>query len=791
MIKELNWGTTSDENGIFEFKDVPLGHYNFEVSYLGYKSHVSKITVEKNQTTKLNIQLEATALVGKELVVVANRAKEGRSPAAFNSLEKQELNTRYYAQDVPVLLSELPSTKFYSESGNGIGYNYLSIRGFGQRRISVMINGIPQNDPEDHNVYWIDFPDFLENVEDIQVQRGAGSAFLGPPAIGGSINIRTSRFSAEPRLNVYAGYGGYSDNSRLGGYNTSKLSISCNSGLINDKFIFTGRISQIKSDGYREKSWVDYKSYFLGLAYFTKRSSLRMHFYGGPIEDHLAYYGISKEMTKNRNTRQYNPLQSDKDIENFNQPHLEIIHQFQLKENLTLNNSLFGIRGYGFFDYDGSWAPFSYFRLTPEYGFDVNGNPDTLYASFVLIRANVDNKQIGWLPNLTWEHSRGNLIFGSEFRLHHSLHWGRIQEGSSDLPVAVSGEYRGHDYIGDRHYYEYKGSKDIISPFISSTFYIDKRTNLDASMQFLFQKYRLYDEAFIGNDFTVNYFFLNPRVGINHKFSSKISTFISYSHTTREPRLKSYYDAAEASTLLIWGAPVVPQFEQNPDGSLNFSKPLVHPEELNDFELGFGYTTRILRATLNLFYMDFRDEIIKSGQLDRFGQPITGNADRTIHTGIELFAQSKLGPHFDLIGNLTYSHNELVDYTEYRDEEAISLNGNPIAGFPDLIGNLRLNYRYKNLIISLSMQIAGKQYTDNFGDQSQYDSVNEENFVDPYAVFNSVIEYDLSRLSSLPELTAQLHIRNFFDTLYNTHGEGYEFFPAAERHFFFNIKMGL
>ena len=83
-------------------------------------------------------------------------------------------------------MSELPSTTFYSESGNGIGYNYLSIRGFDQRRITVSVNGIPQNDPEDHNVYWLDFPDLLANTELIQVQRGAGSGVFGYPAIGGS-----------------------------------------------------------------------------------------------------------------------------------------------------------------------------------------------------------------------------------------------------------------------------------------------------------------------------------------------------------------------------------------------------------------------------------------------------------------------------------------------------------------------------------------------------------------------------------------------------------------------------
>ncbi|MCK7517700.1 MAG: Plug domain-containing protein [Ignavibacteriales bacterium] len=64
-----------------------------------------------------------------------------------------------------IIYHNYPQLHFYSENGNGIGYNYLSIRGFDQRRISVSINGIPQNDPEDHNVYWLDFPDLLASTE--------------------------------------------------------------------------------------------------------------------------------------------------------------------------------------------------------------------------------------------------------------------------------------------------------------------------------------------------------------------------------------------------------------------------------------------------------------------------------------------------------------------------------------------------------------------------------------------------------------------------------------------------
>ncbi|RMH86252.1 MAG: TonB-dependent receptor [Calditrichaeota bacterium] len=623
-------------------------------------------------------------------------------------------------------------------------------------------------------MYWVDFPDFLSNVEDIQVQRGAGSAFYGPPAIGGSINIITSSFSPERRISAFTGFGSY---------DTRRYSVSFNSGLLRDHWVISGRASQILSDGYRERSWLDFKSFFLGIAHFTRNTSTRVHFYGGPIEDHLAFYGISKEEALNRSTRRRNPITGPDEIENFNQPHLELINTWRINDRLTLNNTLFYIRGYGFFDYDGSWAPFSYFRLTPEYGFDVQGDPDTLFASRVLIRAYVDNKQGGWFPNLTWQHAWGQTVLGGEFRIHRSLHWGRIQKGSSDLPPAVSGPYQGLSYIGKRRYYEYKGAKDIFSPYVQNIFRLTRRIKLHLALQFVHQRYRLYDEKFIGTDFEVPYNFLNPRIGFNITLDPRVNFFVSYSRTTREPRLKTLYDAAEASTPASWGA-VVPQFRQNPDGTLDFDNPLVKPEKLNDIEVGLGYRTDGFSGDVNFYYMDFRDEIVKKGQLDRFGQPITGNADRTLHTGVELSARARLLSGLTFTGNMTLSRNVLKRYTVY-DSEGVGhvLDGNPIAGFPGFLANARLTYRRHGLIASVVMQHVGKQYTDNFA--------NEAHTVDPYTVFHGTVGYNLGRWLPVKEFILQLHIQNIFDTLYITHGEGDEFFPAAERHFFVNAKLSL
>jgi len=762
--------TISNTEGQFEFKNIKPSTYQLHVSYIGYQSYKKSIVIEQDQT--LTILLQPAAVPLDEVLVLSSRARDRETPAAFSTLTRNDIENRYAAQDIPMLLSELPSIKAYSETGHGVGYTYLSIRGFDQRRISVLINGVPQNDPEDHNVYWVDLPDLVANVEDIQVQRGAGSAFYGPPAIGGSINIITSHFKVKPKLTVQTGFGSYE---------TQRHSLALNSGRIKDRYILHGRISQIKSDGYRDQSWVDFKSYFLGIQRLGERTTARLQFYGGPIEDHLAYSGISKADAKDQDLRKQNPIQRPDEIENFNQPHLDFIHEFRVNDRLKINNTIFGIWGYGFFDYDGSWAPMSYFRLTPEYGFDIQ-DPENTYVDSLLIRAYVDNQQYGWYPQVTLKQDWGGIVSGAEFRTHRSLHWGRIQKGDSELPRAISGDYQGLNYVGSRRYYEYKGGKDIISPFFRLNYYVRPNINLMVDLQYVYLKYKLYDEKFIGTDFDLTYHFLNPRIGINYNIDDQLSTFVSFSRTSREPRLKNFYDAAEASTPESWGA-VVPQFEVNSDGSYNFDEPLVNPEVLNDYEWGLSYRKERLFASVNLFYMDFQDEIIKSGQLDRFGQPVTGNAEQTVHAGIELAATLPLHETLTLSGNFTYSQNELKKYTVYdSDETEIDLAGNPIAGFPDILGNARVTYSNFGLTASLKMQHVGKQYTDNFK--------NEENTVDPYTVFDLNLNYQVP-VEPLTGLSVKMHINNLFDELYISHGEGDSFFPAAERNFFVGMSYEL
>jgi iron complex outermembrane recepter protein len=756
-------GTSTDQEGRFRIAGLEPGTFELRFSYIGYATELRTVDVGEDSTVTIDVLLTSSVIPGQQITVTATRGRLRETPTTFSTLEHRELRERYTTQDVPVLLSELPSTTFYSESGNNIGYTYLNIRGFDARRIAVMVNGIPQNDPEDHNVYWLDMPDIASTVEDVQVQRGAGNAFYGSPAIGGSVNLVTSQFGRDRGLALSAG---------LGSYNTRRYAASFSSGLIANTYAVHARLSKTLSSGYRDRAWVDFNSYFLGVIRYDENMTTQINLYGGPITDGLAYYGIPKEDVTDVQRRRENPIQRPEESESFSQPHYELLHEWRITPSTTLSNTLFYVYGDGYFDYDGSWAPLSYYRLAPQYGFAISGDPDTLYLPGALIRAQVTNRQWGWLPRVTLKQEHREIILGAELRVHRSLHWGRLQ-WTQELPAGVPYDYR---------YYEYKGAKDIASVYLHTLHDIDSHLKMMADLQYAYSRYHLYDEKFVQTDFAVPYHFLNPRLGLNYNIDDRWHAYISLAYTSREPRLKNLYDAAEASTPASWGA-VVPQFAVEANGRLNFGAPLVKPEALFDLELGGGFGNESVQASANVYWMEFADEIVKSGQVDRFGQPITGNADRTRHIGLELSGMTRPVDNLEITGNVTISRNRLIRHTDYSTGSALTLDGNPIAGFPDVLANMRLTYRHDHLMLSLSGRYVGKQYTDNFS--------NEGHTVDPFFVSDASGSFTFERVFSDVDLMLRLQVNNVFDTLYATYGEGAQFFVGAERNMYFGLTVNL
>ncbi len=754
----------------------------FTTLYAQDKVEISKAV---SDSTLKTYQLEP-------IVVTAEVAKARLTPVTFSNMPRKIINQQYAMQDIPVLLSQLPSVTEYSENGEGIGYSYITMRGFDQRRISIMVDGVPQNDPEDHNVYWIDMPDLQASAETIQVQRGAGTEFYGPPAIGGSVNIQTNNFANERRLNL--SFGGGSTGS---GGPVQKYSASFSSGLIGDKYSIYAHLDRTTTPGYRNNSWVDLNSYFLDGTMYDKDVTTEVTFYGGPISDGLSYLGLPRFAAYNRNLRtqnwadwntdsslvNYSPHMEqvisgsdtvyavprrNTEIENFTQPHFTILNQWNISPITTLNNTVFLILGSGFYNYDGSWADTNYFRITSQYGFHPTQNPTD-----ALIHAFEGESQFGWLPRLTIHHDHGTLVLGAELDRNYSNHWASI-DWANNLLAGVSSDYK---------YNQWHARTDVATAFGHELYDLNNKVTLMLDLEYEFKQYYFYGEKFVGNSFIVPYHFLNPRIGINYNLSRESNFYFSVSQTSSEPRLSSLYNADESSG----GA--IPNFGLNKNGTLNFGEPLVKPETLDDIEFGYHFRTSKVSLGLSGYWMEFYNELISNGLLDQYGVPITGNAKQTRHIGIEFEGNVDITDNFSLYGNLTLSSNKLIDYTTYTDTagntvtNGISLNGNTISGFPSFLGNIRATFTEDGFSVIILGQYVGSQYTDNFNLPSRE--------LDPYFLLNAWVSYRFTHFLSLPSVEFKLYVNNLLNRIYVPYGEGIYFYPGATRNFFLNCSVDL
>lgn len=783
-----HYGVATDRSGKFRMVDVEAGRYELVVSYVGYAPAQSAVEIQPDRLVQEEVMLQPRAIAQHEVVVTASRARHTVHPITFSNMTAQELEEQPSMKDLPAVLSLLPSITHYSENGNDIGYSTMRMRGFDQRRVAVAVNGIPQNDPEDFNVFWINFFDLQGATEDIQVQRGAGASFYGPTAIGGAVNIVARPYRPYPFAEAEVGYGAH---------NTRRFTIEGNSGLLGQRYVAFGRLSRLLSDGYRDWSWTRFYRFFTGVTRYGERSLLTLQAYGGPQRDGLAFSGIPKGANErtiedpfgNEIDRRYNFSAFTEDREFFHQPHVELLHEWDLSQAARFHQALFWVKGEGYFDFGATFRSADYLRL-PESFRDLSSDERRLPLfvvapdASVLFRAYLDQWQAGWLPYVTLRHGRSETTVGGELRLHRSLRWGRIEEAAG-----IPGSLVGAD--DDVRVYSFRGEKVIGSIYARSMSRVSAVLAVQADIQLTYRRYRVYDEAFFNHEFTKPYAFVNPRLGVTLFPDQPFSAYVSLALAHREPRLKSLYDGEEA------GAGFQPRFERDDAGEFDYDRPEVTRERLVNGELGVLARGRAWSLAANLYWMEFDDEIVPSGGLDQFGVPRSGNAERTRHLGLEIEADLRPARWLGLYGNATLSRNRFVDFAEFitrTDGQVLRIrrDGNTIAGFPERVAKAGVRFAVRDAMLRFEAKFAGQQFVDNSGGVALNDTPRNELLVDPYLLVNATLQYEPD---VLPGLRLSFDAGNLLDSrilLYGNVGPaGPQFFPAARRHLFVSARYRL
>ena len=752
-------GTLTDQDGKFTLHNLPEGKVRLVVRSLGYE--LFKKTVATSAEL-LEVQLIPVLLHGQDIVVTGDRARRRETPVAFTNVPQREIENTYWAQDIPMLLTQTPGVYAYSDNGNGIGYSYLSVRGFPQSRVSVLINGVPHNDPESHEVYWVDMPDLPASVQDIQIQRGVGSSMYGSSAIGGTINVNTAYANPVKDIRVSTG---------LGSFGTRKAALNYNSGLINNTYNVYGRFSRLVSDGYRDQSWTDQWAYFLGVA--RHDGDLVNHFqvYGGQEETHLAYDGIPRDSL--RSNRRFNPLTYVGEIDHFDQPHYELLTTWKVNDRVDFDNALYYIKGKGYYDQFRRGRAYEEYNLAPF----VDAHDNEVNSTDLVRRRFVDNDFWGVVPRLTYRRSNLRFAMGGEFNSHRGVHTGTVTWAATLPPDSVQ------HVTPDHRYYDYEVRKLSGSAFLNAEITLANRVTAMGALQYQYRRYRLLHNHYAHNYYLENdsaavhyatpYGIFSPRVGININVTERVNIFANAAYTRQEPAADEIYDPQD-----YWSDPGDYFKVFNPKTGEG-NNPMMRPEKLLDFELGGAYRARKYSAEVNLYWMRFADEIVYNGGLSDDGVPIRVNAPESIHRGFELSASARpfaerggrYAKGLELSGNFSLADNYFTDFKEYvvvnwdvspPGLDTLVRDHNPIAGFPNVLANLQASYAFARFTVAGHLFHAGRIYLDNTN--------HRDVSVDPYTLLNLSLKVNLPLPQPWPKATIETRTNNVFDVKYETGG---------------------
>ena len=710
-------------------------HFMKKILLCGFAAAVAMQMAANTPATGHSQSSDTIALRGIE--VAANRASE-TTPVAFSVVTAEQIEKSNDGRDIPFLLSMTPSLTATSDAGGGVGYSALRIRGTDASRINITANGVPVNDGESHNVYWVNMPDLASSLRDIQIQRGVGTSTNGAGAFGASINMIT----AAPVPDAYAEFAG-----AYGSYNTNKQSLRVGSGLLGNHWTIDARISHIGSDGYIDRASSKLWSYLGQVAYSNAGTSLRLLAFGGKEETYMAWdYASREDMEKYG--RRYNPCgeytatdgakayyPDQKDY--FTQHHFQLHLGQEITRHLRLTATLFYTKG------DGHYDQYKTRRTLVEYGLapfvDAEGN--TIEKSDLIRLKFNDNDFVGGNATLNYTRGRLETVLGGGVNNFHGRHFGQIKWV--------------RNYLGAidplQQYYNNTGNKFDANIYGRANVSLSREFSAFADLQYRHINYRIdgvsdnYDwntGAMAALDIHRIYDFFNPKVGINFSDGRHHRAFASWSVAHKEPVRDNFTDGDRS---------------HDP-----------RPERLFDYELGYTYSHSLFTAGVNLYYMDYKDQLVLTGQLSDTGNPLSVNVPESYRMGIELQAALKPCKWFDWQLNATFSRNRIKNFVEYIYEDEWTnpitreLGTTTIAFSPSVLFNNAFNFHWRGLDASLQSHYVSRQFLSN--------AQSREQMLDAYFVSDLNLGYSFGSVLGLRELRLGLSVYNIFNEKYENNG---------------------
>jgi len=663
--------------------------------------------------------LEGTKVVLDEVLVQSIRITKD-FPITFSDLDKVELAPRNLGQDIPILMNFMPAVVTTSDAGAGIGYTSMRVRGSDATRINVTINGIPYNDAESHGSFWVNMPDFASSTQSLQLQRGVGTSTNGSGAFGASLNVLTDAFSEEAYAKI---------SSSVGSFSTLRSNVKFSTGLMNDHFEFSGRLSRVNSDGYVDRASSELDGYFLQGTYKDDNTLVKALLFGGheityqawngitvdQLEDNRTYNSAGEYTDDNGNTQYY-----ENEVDNYKQDHFQLHWYETWNSAWNTHLAVHYTRGRGFFEQYREEDDFATYGLEP---FTVNG--ELVETTDLIRRRWLDNDFYGTVFSATYNSENLELIMGGGYNEYKGDHFGEI----------IWAEYARNSEIRDR-YYDDNSTKTDLNFYTKANYQLTDQWSLFGDVQYRGVSYQANGEDTGLVDDTFNFF--NPKAGVTFDLNRNNNFYFSYARANREPNRNDYEN----------GSP--------------------KPEKLNDFELGWRYVSPSFQLNTNVYYMRYKDQLVLTGGLNDVGAPLRSNVGDSYRLGLEIDANVTLSNSFKWRPNIALSDNRNLDYFFERDGELQDLGNTNIAFSPKLIaGNIITYQPNNNFQVSLLSKFVGKQYMGNID--------SEGSVLDSYTQTDFNIQYTINMNSFIKSIELSGLVNNIFDADIVSNGYFYTF----------------
>lgn len=627
------------------------------------------------------LQIDSTKFL-EEIIIIYQADK--RTPVTFQNIYSKEIKQKTTGQEPSFLLSETPSITNYSDAGNSQGYSYYRLRGIDQTRINTTFDGMPMNEPEDQGAYFSNYPDILNSVSKIQIQRGVGTTKNGVASYAGSVQLFSPNLADSTKTTFGLGYGSF---------NSLRVSGEYNSGIKNKKALYV-RASQFYSDGYKYHSSNNSQSIFLSGGLFYDKSTWKLNVLAGHQQNDMAWIGVSDSLIIiDRRTNGNHKQEKDQ----FFQMLTQLQNHWQIDHSSSLQSSIY------------------YTFLKGNYDFDLNnflGMPSTNELYNYAVQSNF----VGFFSNYTFSKNLFNLTSGLHGNVYNRQHIGSEKT------------------LGQL--YQNTGYKNEMSVFTKAD-YTFKILTFFADLQYRYVNFD-YKGSVVMQKLDWN--FINPKVGLSVAINPNSTLYYSVGYTGREPTRNDMFGGNDDLLADSLGNAILSNTK---------------PEYVLNHELGFRIQKSKINFGANLYYMDFKNEIVLDGKFGPNGLALTNNVEQSFRTGLELNINYKISKHFSLVNNSSFNYSRIKEQTEIF---------SPIFT-PPIIVNQEVIFSKNNFTIALSGR---------YQHQSFIDFANEEK-VNGYFLLNSRASY------SIKGFLFSVFLNNITNAKYFNHG--YVDFDGSKKYF--------